>query len=85
MFRCSAVYLREPLIRFRYAVTKNGGVPFQWAPTVTAAVASATPNVFDSFDQLPPHLRPRQFKEDEMEIIMMGGVEPYELKKKKRS
>lgn len=82
MFAASRLCLHTPMIRFRYAIAKNGGVPH--SSTASAAVAAAAQVVFDSFDQLPPHLRPRVASATEMEYVMMGGVQSYELKKKKK-
>lgn len=88
MLRSSFGALRQASIQFRYGIQKNGGKVFQW-PTLAAAGAAgsadvSTPNVYDSFDQLPLRFRPREIKEAELELVMMGGVPNYELKKKKR-
>lgn len=87
MLRSSARLFHQPLIRFTHAISKNGGKPFEWKSVASAAGASVSDvgsNLYDNFSDLPLRFRPRVMKEDEMEVIMMGGASPYELKKKKR-
>lgn len=87
MLRSSASLFHKPLIQFSYAISKNGGRPFQWQSAAAAAgtsLSGVVSNVYDNFSDLPLRFRPRVMKEDEMDLIMMGGAAPYELKKKKR-
>lgn len=78
----SVCRLHTPLIRFKYAITKNGGKVFQYPSLLKMSdvkQSTSLPSVvlYGSFDELPAHLRPHQYSEEEIETILMGGAAPY--------
>ncbi|KAG5470757.1 hypothetical protein LSCM1_02006 [Leishmania martiniquensis] len=96
MFRPSHRFLHTPSIRFTYALAKScrsSGILKASAAGVGAsttkppAEGAAVRTIFESFDELPAHLRPHVFEEAEMETIHMGGAASYvpkHLQKKKK-
>ncbi|KAG5496412.1 hypothetical protein JKF63_02714 [Porcisia hertigi] len=88
MYSLSRRVLHTPSIRFTYALVKGGGIAAApKAPTAGAATITHVQTIFESFDELPKHLRPRVFCDAEMDVIQMGGAAPYvpkHLQKKKK-
>ncbi|KAG5495665.1 hypothetical protein GH5_03330 [Leishmania sp. Ghana 2012 LV757] len=98
MYRQSRLFFHTPSIRFTYALAKScgsavaltssaEGASATAAATTTSAVDSAAKTIFESFDELPTHLRPHVFEEAEIEAIHMGGAASYvpkHLQRKKK-
>lgn len=92
MYRVSTRLLHTPSIRFTYALAKSGaaGAKAPAAAAAGAAAAAAPPpvqSILDSFADLPKHLRPHVFEDNEIETILLGGAAPYvpkHLQKKKK-